>query len=296
MPRPADPRAAGSGGFGYDPLFLIPEYHRTFGELSPLVKHQLSHRARAFARLRPAIDRMIARGEIDALGRARDRPKTRNAPGILRSGGVSRSGSAGRRRCVEPGRTGAASHGLSGSWPVRTRPRSGTTGRPPARSGRPPGPCTQTSTGTCLQIVLGTQTGFISVTCRGHGHRAHGSSASRRPGGRSCTGPCGRTGPSASRRPSAGTIFTHGSVTISQTVWQTRLTQGSATIRQVVTGTCFDAGLGDHPAGGHGHLLDAGLGHHPAGGDRHALDAGLGDHAGDRAGHLLVLRTRGSCG
>src|SRR5215469_8730500 len=45
----------GSGGFGYDPLFLIPEYHRTFGELSPLVKHQLSHRARAFARLRAGI-------------------------------------------------------------------------------------------------------------------------------------------------------------------------------------------------------------------------------------------------
>ena len=37
----------GSGGFGYDPLFLIQEYHATFGELSPLVKHQLSHRARA---------------------------------------------------------------------------------------------------------------------------------------------------------------------------------------------------------------------------------------------------------
>ncbi len=42
----------GAGGFGYDPLFLVPEYHRTFGELSPLVKHQLSHRARAFAVLR----------------------------------------------------------------------------------------------------------------------------------------------------------------------------------------------------------------------------------------------------
>ena len=54
----------GVGGFGYDPLFLIPEYHRTFGELSPLVKHQLSHRARAFARLRPEIDRLIARGEL----------------------------------------------------------------------------------------------------------------------------------------------------------------------------------------------------------------------------------------
>ena len=44
--------ARGQGGFGYDPLFLIPEYHQTFGELSALVKHQLSHRARAFARLR----------------------------------------------------------------------------------------------------------------------------------------------------------------------------------------------------------------------------------------------------
>lgn len=58
----------GPGGFGYDPLFLIPEYHRTFGELSPLVKHQLSHRARAFAHLRAGIDRMIARGEMDAAG------------------------------------------------------------------------------------------------------------------------------------------------------------------------------------------------------------------------------------
>jgi XTP/dITP diphosphohydrolase len=49
----------GPGGFGYDPLFLIPEYHKTFGELSALVKHQLSHRARAFAHLRPALDRLI---------------------------------------------------------------------------------------------------------------------------------------------------------------------------------------------------------------------------------------------
>jgi len=54
----------GPGGFGYDPLFLIPEYHRTFGELSALVKHQLSHRARAFARLRPGLERLVA--EIDS--------------------------------------------------------------------------------------------------------------------------------------------------------------------------------------------------------------------------------------
>jgi len=58
----------GSGGFGYDPLFLIREYHRTFGELSPLVKHQLSHRARAFARLRRDLERMIAGGDFDRQG------------------------------------------------------------------------------------------------------------------------------------------------------------------------------------------------------------------------------------
>jgi XTP/dITP diphosphohydrolase len=49
----------GTSGFGYDPLFLIQEYHKTFGELSPLVKTVLSHRARAIAQLRP-IFRQIA--------------------------------------------------------------------------------------------------------------------------------------------------------------------------------------------------------------------------------------------
>src|SRR5581483_6493640 len=46
--------ARGTGGFGYDPLFLVPEFHKTFGELSARVKHALSHRARALAHLRPA--------------------------------------------------------------------------------------------------------------------------------------------------------------------------------------------------------------------------------------------------
>jgi XTP/dITP diphosphohydrolase len=55
----------GRNGFGYDPLFLIPEYHQTFGELSPLVKHQLSHRSRAFARLRLLLDQMIAGGLLE---------------------------------------------------------------------------------------------------------------------------------------------------------------------------------------------------------------------------------------
>jgi XTP/dITP diphosphohydrolase len=49
----------GQGGFGYDPLFLIPEYHKTFGELSHRVKHALSHRARALANLRAALHRFL---------------------------------------------------------------------------------------------------------------------------------------------------------------------------------------------------------------------------------------------
>ena len=37
----------GTGGFGYDPLFIPDGHDRTFGELPEEVKHSLSHRARA---------------------------------------------------------------------------------------------------------------------------------------------------------------------------------------------------------------------------------------------------------
>ncbi len=43
---------AGEHGFGYDPLFIIPEYHRTFAQLGPHSKRAISHRARAMALLR----------------------------------------------------------------------------------------------------------------------------------------------------------------------------------------------------------------------------------------------------
>ncbi len=36
--------AAGSGGFGYDPIFFIPVYDKTFAELSPAEKNKISHR------------------------------------------------------------------------------------------------------------------------------------------------------------------------------------------------------------------------------------------------------------
>ena len=52
--------ARGSGGFGYDPLFLVPSYNRTFGELPPEIKQRLSHRAQAFAQLRPVLQKLFA--------------------------------------------------------------------------------------------------------------------------------------------------------------------------------------------------------------------------------------------
>lgn len=50
----------GSGGFGYDPLFLIPEYHQTFGELSLRVKQALSHRGKAIGQMRPLLRQRLA--------------------------------------------------------------------------------------------------------------------------------------------------------------------------------------------------------------------------------------------
>ena len=41
------PEARGSGGFGYDPIFLLPELGRTFAELSAEEKDAWSHRGRA---------------------------------------------------------------------------------------------------------------------------------------------------------------------------------------------------------------------------------------------------------
>lgn len=55
----SDPR--GENGFGYDPYFMVREYHQTFGQLSSLVKRQLSHRARAFRRLIPELQKLFER-------------------------------------------------------------------------------------------------------------------------------------------------------------------------------------------------------------------------------------------
>ena len=53
----------GQAGFGYDPLFELPEYHQTFGQLGDSVKSILSHRARATRRFIMELEQLIARGE-----------------------------------------------------------------------------------------------------------------------------------------------------------------------------------------------------------------------------------------
>lgn len=43
---------AGSKGFGYDPVFFVPELGRTLAQLTPEEKNRISHRARAFEKVR----------------------------------------------------------------------------------------------------------------------------------------------------------------------------------------------------------------------------------------------------
>ena len=42
---------SGNGGFGYDPLFYVPELGQTFAEIPAEIKNSLSHRARALSAL-----------------------------------------------------------------------------------------------------------------------------------------------------------------------------------------------------------------------------------------------------
>jgi XTP/dITP diphosphohydrolase len=43
---------AGSRGFGYDPIFLVPELGKTFAQLAPEGKNRISHRGKALMRFR----------------------------------------------------------------------------------------------------------------------------------------------------------------------------------------------------------------------------------------------------
>lgn len=55
---------AGTQGFGYDPVFYVPELGRTLAELSSEEKNRISHRARAFAKVRE----LVLGANIGAVG------------------------------------------------------------------------------------------------------------------------------------------------------------------------------------------------------------------------------------
>ncbi len=63
--RPATPTATpleaprGTGGFGYDPVFFVPEAGLTFAEMPHSLKAQLGHRGRAFALLKPQLQALV---------------------------------------------------------------------------------------------------------------------------------------------------------------------------------------------------------------------------------------------
>ena len=54
------PQERGTGGFGYDPIFYLPEFSATMAELPSHKKNTISHRARALIALLPMIQSQLA--------------------------------------------------------------------------------------------------------------------------------------------------------------------------------------------------------------------------------------------
>ncbi|MFZ9216560.1 MAG: RdgB/HAM1 family non-canonical purine NTP pyrophosphatase [Vulcanococcus sp.] len=50
----------GEGGFGYDPVFFVPEAGLTFAEMPHSQKAELGHRGRAFAALKPQLSELLS--------------------------------------------------------------------------------------------------------------------------------------------------------------------------------------------------------------------------------------------
>ncbi|MBX3192671.1 MAG: RdgB/HAM1 family non-canonical purine NTP pyrophosphatase [Labilithrix sp.] len=54
----------GSGGFGYDPLFLVDGKEKTMAELGEAEKNEISHRGRAFEKLRLVLEKVLAERDV----------------------------------------------------------------------------------------------------------------------------------------------------------------------------------------------------------------------------------------
>lgn len=50
----------GEHGFGYDPIFLVPEYDKTFAELGDKIKNKISHRGKAMRRMIDIIKEIVS--------------------------------------------------------------------------------------------------------------------------------------------------------------------------------------------------------------------------------------------
>lgn len=48
----------GAAGFGYDPIFFVPEYRKTVAELGPTLKNRISHRAKALEACQEILERL----------------------------------------------------------------------------------------------------------------------------------------------------------------------------------------------------------------------------------------------
>ncbi|MFA5976013.1 MAG: XTP/dITP diphosphatase [Elusimicrobiota bacterium] len=51
-------RPRGEEGFGYDPVFLVPEHGKTLAELGPTLKNSISHRYKALQAMQPILIRL----------------------------------------------------------------------------------------------------------------------------------------------------------------------------------------------------------------------------------------------
>lgn len=55
---------AGKKGFGYDPVFFLPEYGKTIAEIAPELKNEISHRGRAAAKAQPFLQELPGSSRI----------------------------------------------------------------------------------------------------------------------------------------------------------------------------------------------------------------------------------------
>jgi XTP/dITP diphosphohydrolase len=69
------PEERGTGGFGYDPIFLLSELGKTMAELSMEEKNRLSHRARAVRNARKTLDQLFKSTEASTSSRDADDPR-----------------------------------------------------------------------------------------------------------------------------------------------------------------------------------------------------------------------------